>query len=350
MSFAARVASGVVAAAVLATPALAQAATTVGAPALPLERRIGGSACASCVHIHGERVAADGVITRWRLGLLSAPGSATVRLRLVRRIPESGRYRFVGTSAPKEVGPGDAGRVLTFRTQLAVRAGDQIAVEQSTVGVTVLVGRQDSERFDFVTAAADGLDVPVRGDNFGQPALNAEVEPDRDGDALGDETQDRCPASSTSSTATGCPVPAPGASDPSPDAPAPGSSSATPGDPASGGGGGPSPETDDVLEAPRVLGPLRRAARRSSLRVRVACPAGRPACAGRLELRRSGRILASGRFAGPAGRVDVVVVRLRRAACRALRSTAGRVEVLVLERRAPARTQRMLAVRARCGA
>ena len=149
----------------------------------------------------GAQLAAPsaGVITRWRTEELS--GTAVVQLQVVRPTG-GGTWQIVG-SGPVQTAvdatatsPGGGVR-LEWPARLRIAAGDHIALHQADGSFGYFFGRQQSD--DATTAVFDDRSV-------GSPAdepedwmatdsligLNADLEPDVDGDGWGDETQDRC--------------------------------------------------------------------------------------------------------------------------------------------------------------
>jgi len=132
----------------------------------------------------------DGVVVRWRIrttgGTANPPGADwTARFRLL----------SVNTAAAfdEPVQIADVSAIQTFPTRLPVRAGEDLGLD--TPGTE-----------SFWTVPGSGLSSmwrpPLGLDETRSPfltpvmrlMLNADVEPDADGDGFGDETQDGCPS------------------------------------------------------------------------------------------------------------------------------------------------------------
>jgi Ca2+-binding RTX toxin-like protein len=116
----------------------------------------------------------DGVITRWRVR--AAPRGHALKLQVLRG---TGAAPTVVASAAA-LTPADTG-VITTPTQLAVRAGDRLGVS-STGDLDTLAPMPDE------TIA---LYDPAGGPHAFRLLVQADVEPDADGDGKGDLTQDR---------------------------------------------------------------------------------------------------------------------------------------------------------------
>ena len=125
----------------------------------------------------------DGLITRWRVRVLTKTGTA--QLRIVR---PQGATVLWGTSSNNEIvfAPG----IQAFETHLPVSRGEVIGITSQDVDVLI---QDASGPFILVwrPPAANGASPPPTGsaDNF-LLGMNADVERDADGDMLGDETQD----------------------------------------------------------------------------------------------------------------------------------------------------------------
>jgi Ca2+-binding RTX toxin-like protein len=191
-------------AAALAAPSGAVAATTfgsdLGAAAGPGPDCPGGAARCTVVRTGpAGTVAAPsaGVIVAWRV---KAAAAGAFRLRVLRSGSGSGSsYTAISSSAEETVAAG----TNVFATRLPVEAGDQIGIDGAGTpaafggsGATDLVGYDPpGQTFaDGETRAADaagGADLLV----------NADIEPDADGDGYGDESQDACPSDAARRTA-----------------------------------------------------------------------------------------------------------------------------------------------------
>jgi Ca2+-binding RTX toxin-like protein len=130
-------------------------------------------------------VPSAGVLVRWRVRAIPLAG-ATMRLRVLR--PNGGSYTGRGSSALETITAG----ISTFNTRLPVHANDLIGADGDFSALDRIFA------FPVVGALTTRWD-PALADNatgsglLGPPAellMNADVEPDGDGDDFGDETQD----------------------------------------------------------------------------------------------------------------------------------------------------------------
>lgn len=184
--------------AALGPAAVAHGATTVGSDLSPDANAM---ACATlCTafttsQATGAAVAvapADGVIVRWRV----KAGQATtgVALRTIRPVG-GGAYAGVGASDAQSVPAGTS----TFTTRLPVKAGDIVAADlPGSARIFAL-----SSTFDVQAFSPQLTTFPhTPGKQAGRELLvNADIEPDADGDGYGDETQDLCPGDPSRHTA-----------------------------------------------------------------------------------------------------------------------------------------------------
>jgi hypothetical protein len=187
--------AGVLAA--LGPAAAARAATTVGSD---LSQPASTTACATTctaftvLHTTGAPVAvapSDGVVVRWRVKAgQSAPGVALRTLR-----PSgAGSYVSTGSSDPETAPVGTS----VFDTRLPVKAGDIIAAD-SGGGARIFAV---STTYDVRAFNPPLFGGPPNSDQAGRELLvNADIEPDADGDGYGDETQDLCPTDASRQTA-----------------------------------------------------------------------------------------------------------------------------------------------------
>jgi len=189
--------------AVLAVPAAAPAATTVGSS---LRQRADlyvrcSSVCTAAQSARpggaGLTIPADGILTRWRV---RAATLGMVRLRIVR--PEAdGSWSGVASGDWVRLDrPHEPGQdvLYTFPARIAVRAGDAIALDRDAKAGGIF----HSYGTEPAYAVAE-FSPPLAEDAVGtQPTsvkpgrellLNADIENDGDGDGFGDESQDNCP-------------------------------------------------------------------------------------------------------------------------------------------------------------
>jgi hypothetical protein len=194
---------GVAASAVFtAAPMPANAALTLGSD---LSAANGTTACsdfppATCTFIHselpGRQLTApfDGVIVRWRLRQNFEGDYGPMRLRVAQQ--QSGTtfrgVRSTPTVNPPSVAGSGTPTTHVIESQLPIAAGEFI-------GLDLLDNCCVEIRFGAGLSAAAVFWIPALGDgevrsgtsiSEFEPLFNADVEPDADCDALGDETQD----------------------------------------------------------------------------------------------------------------------------------------------------------------
>jgi hypothetical protein len=145
----------------------------------------------------------NGVLTWWTVRI--APGfpieAEPVRLLVFRATGNSGEFELAGESADSGAGQ----PAFTTRTRIPVKAGDRLGLySPGDSGTPVCGGGEAGDELGFLAGAAgpgsNHLFAPRTG--FRLP-VSARLEPDRDGDGYGDETQDACPQSAAYSGA--CP-------------------------------------------------------------------------------------------------------------------------------------------------
>ena len=205
-------------AALLVLPAAGSASTTYG-PSLDNSANEGCEDAQACTLVaftipaNGPNGSPDssgaptsGVITKFRVRVSTpdgGPGTLTLRLaRITRATP--GSDSALATSAG--VGPtvtvsgaedanGDV-PVQEFAARLPVKQGDHLAADTTNVNlIHASNGDKDTYRFAPPLVAGQG----PRGSTGADGARNGmllqvDIEPDRDGDGFGDETQDGCPS------------------------------------------------------------------------------------------------------------------------------------------------------------
>jgi hypothetical protein len=166
---------------------------TVGLTRLPAEEQAPG----------GTSIATNGVIVRWRVMTAASPAPVQARLRIL-----SGITTVAASSI--ETLPAAPG-IHTFATRLPAHAGERLAVDllDTTPATAPMVGRQTGDpvahQVEFwMPPLTDGeTRLPTNANAGLELYLNADIEPDVDGDGFGDETQDRCPT--VAAPTTGCP-------------------------------------------------------------------------------------------------------------------------------------------------
>src|SRR3954453_7814217 len=204
---------------VLALPASAEAATTVGS-SLRVRANLFVRCNTECTAVQSARpggaglvIPQDGVITRWRV---RAATQGTIRLRIVRR-EDDGGYSSV-TIAPAVTldrghRPGQD-LLYQFPARIPVRAGDMIGVDRDAKAGGIFHSYGTNTAYavaDFAPRLTDtASDVQPSAGSAGQELLlNVDVEKDADGDGFGDESQDNCPTIANDQTDKPCSTPAP---------------------------------------------------------------------------------------------------------------------------------------------
>jgi RTX calcium-binding nonapeptide repeat (4 copies) len=144
----------------------------------------------------------DGVVVRFRLKTASSPGPVQIR---VVRPGASGSFTGAGTV---EVAPRECPDVCVEEIRLPIKAGDYI-------GVNAPAGARGGYR--NVGGATLAVWSPFLGDGESRPpdqifgglelVRNADIEPDADADAFGDETQDLCASTPNSGSLAPCAPP-----------------------------------------------------------------------------------------------------------------------------------------------
>jgi hypothetical protein len=131
----------------------------------------------------------DGVIVRWRVRLGDGTEAQSVRIRVVRRV-DADTFTAISSGGLESV-PAGAG-TYTFPAQLAIRGGDQLAIEgDSGTVIEWLAPAPGGRSFQYFPTPADGVNTgaPTTYNDF-EYTFNVDVEPDCDSDGRGDETQD----------------------------------------------------------------------------------------------------------------------------------------------------------------
>jgi hypothetical protein len=135
----------------------------------------------------------SGVIVRWRARFAAETDAQALRIRVVRRIDEA-HFALISSEELESIPPGDG--TYTFPAQLPIAKGDQVGLESGN-GTKIswqapLAGAQ-MIIYGSETPFDDGGITPAPAfppfADF-ELAYNVDVEPDCDGDRLGDETQD----------------------------------------------------------------------------------------------------------------------------------------------------------------
>lgn len=159
-------------------------------PPMPLSCTIGLSALPSSSRASGgTRAGISGVIVGWSVRTGTNLADISMRLRVIHGAAGAGAGAIVALPA--------AGGVYSFPARVAVREGDELAIDF----IDVTSGSPHVLRKGVAGAQFEGWIPPLgegeeRGpDGLGAKELlmNATIEPDADHDGFGDETQDGCP-------------------------------------------------------------------------------------------------------------------------------------------------------------
>lgn len=205
--------------AALATAAPASAATTIGSNLLsranvsiacgtPGEPNSFCTVAQTTMPDRSTVSPVDGVVVRWRIRSAS-PG--TVRLRVLRGAG-GGQWQGVATSEAGEMSaPSSPGEdsTYTFSTRLPIQQGEFIGLDRQRRAGAVYHGRAGLQSYgliQFDTPLANGEQRAPDSETHGNELLlNADVEPDQDGDGFGDESQDNCPSIPNDQKTNPCP-------------------------------------------------------------------------------------------------------------------------------------------------
>lgn len=153
------------------------------------------------------RIAADGIISRWRL---RAGTLGTVRLRVLRPRDDAS-FETVAVSEPVRLArahrPGQD-VLYRFAARIAVREGDRLALDHDAAAGGVFHSYGQDTAYQTATFAPQPDAGPASPTSTGigrELLLAADVERDVDGDGFGDETQDNCPTIANDQTSNPCP-------------------------------------------------------------------------------------------------------------------------------------------------
>jgi hypothetical protein len=144
----------------------------------------------------------SGVITQWQLASGSAGNAVT--LRALRPGVTSGAFSGLGTGVPRKT---QAGLNNFVGERLPIQAGESIGLDDAQ-GLFMGQGLAGAvvKWWSPALVEASGPSAPTNTSVAGHAIqLNADVEPDADGDRYGDRTQDGCPGDATRQ-ALPCPV------------------------------------------------------------------------------------------------------------------------------------------------
>jgi hypothetical protein len=139
---------------------------------------------------------ASGVVVLWRMRAPTTGGD--VRLRIVRVVKGDLVTTYTGRASAAAVVPStNVDKVLSFPVQLPVKAGDRIGLDKPASMTGLFKGTGDGQNFFrrssvFRPPLADNESRVQSSQRAGQLIVNADIEPDAEGDGFGDETQDSC--------------------------------------------------------------------------------------------------------------------------------------------------------------
>ena len=224
----------VVVAGMLALPAVGQAATTFGsrlnhepANSGECERPPDPGPCTLVSFIHPIDPNGDpysggapvtGVITKFRIRAFGEGGTAatvTFRLANISQPDPQNANNAVATlvaEGPTVTIPASNAvdtPILEFPARVPVAQGNHLALDGTNVWATV---NNSGDKFTYVFRPPLVAGQGPRGsiDDAGELLVQADIEPDADGDGFGDETQDSCPSQGTTQGA--CDTSGPGVS------------------------------------------------------------------------------------------------------------------------------------------
>lgn len=191
----------------LATPAAAYAGTTLGSAPAPADH-----SCATPADVvqvtrpdgTSARVPASGVITSW--SVRAGTQAASVGLRTYRPGADPAVFTVAEDSGPSRTVAAGSG-LVTFPARVKVWGDEYLGVRTDTVGAGACIALPSTSQ---VRVSAGGAPTAPGGQlttvaTSGEISISAVLEPDRDNDGYGDETQDGCPSYPT--VQTPCPSP-----------------------------------------------------------------------------------------------------------------------------------------------
>lgn len=132
-----------------------------------------------------------GVVTRWKVN--SAYPTPVLEAMGVFRPLEAGKFELIGESDEETVKSG----ANAFPTRLPVQAGDRLGLLPVEEESPLYCATSDNGDHTWSRPGSIGIGAPhvfSAGVKVRVPLVSV-IEPDRDGDGYGDETQDKCPQS-----------------------------------------------------------------------------------------------------------------------------------------------------------
>jgi hypothetical protein len=204
----------IAAGALLAAPAAGMASDTFGSRLLnepANSSECPSSPCTLVSYIHPSNpngdpysggAPSDGVITKFRVRAkpytAGQPVSATLRVAdISRQNPDQATASGLGSGQPVTLVAN--GEIEEHSTRVPVKKGNHLALDASNAQLTY---NASGSKFTYVFSPLLGQSPRTSNQPTGELLVQATVEPDRDHDGFGDETQDKCP--SQASTAGEC--------------------------------------------------------------------------------------------------------------------------------------------------
>lgn len=137
-------------------------------------------------------VTASGVATQWKVRS-PGPDPHTEKLKVIRPEFGSKQVRVVAESGFENVADGHE----AFGIRIPVQVGDRFGVTGNSGGgaIACIPGKAGDAAGAFFEETQPGSTHDFSEEDGVQAAVSVVIEPDRDGDGYGDETQDKCPQS-----------------------------------------------------------------------------------------------------------------------------------------------------------
>lgn len=132
----------------------------------------------------------DGVVTGWKVNS-NVAFSVVERLRVLRPTGNPNEFQTIGESAEETVSKG----ANAFATRIPIRTGDRFGVFGTLIDIVycTATGNPGDEVGFFVGDGDVGTVASYTPATEVRIPMVAVIEPDKDGDGYGDETQDKCP-------------------------------------------------------------------------------------------------------------------------------------------------------------
>lgn len=133
----------------------------------------------------------DGVVTAWKVNS-AYPNPVPEAMGAFRPL-ETGKFQLVGEGTEETVNPG----ANTFSTRVPIHAGDRLGLLPIGTESPLYCLTNDNGDHTWSLPGSVGMSAPhvfAAGVKVRVPLVSV-IEPDRDGDGYGDETQDGCPQS-----------------------------------------------------------------------------------------------------------------------------------------------------------